>query len=188
MYLFVNSSASVVLISNKLALRPPRVGPYTQEKYSSWKLYQIRLYRCTSEVWEEKCTNSIVYDVVLMPLSVGMPYLQHLGLGGGLEGKWHVLLEQSPIHKAQTSIPPPIYPLQIPHISRPCHAQCVTRRCGIHKVLQRCLTQQKRMCMPFELNGTILTTYQPLGGRFQRQIPLLSPTCAPGMQGGAYHW
>lgn len=36
-YLFVNSSAWVVLISNKLALRPPRVGPCTQEKYSSWK-------------------------------------------------------------------------------------------------------------------------------------------------------
>ena len=48
-----------------------------------------------------------------------------------------------------------------------CHEQCVTRRYGClwnpQRIFQRHLAQQKRMCMPFEWIGTIMTKYQPLG-------------------------
>ena len=82
-YLFVNSSAWVVLISNKLALRPPRVGPCTQEKYSSWKSDYTDVCQKFRRRFCDKCTNPVVYDVVLMPLSVVCSTYNTWGLVGG---------------------------------------------------------------------------------------------------------
>jgi len=92
------------------------------------------------------------------------------GLMGGRRGIdiWNQLpyLGHSPVYHALH-----IYPIQITHISLSCTVY--DREMWIFAEFTcKDNEQQKRMCMPFELIGTIPTNYQPLKlGRFLRQSP-----------------
>ena len=96
-----------------------------------------------------------------MPISVVCPTYNTWGLMGGRRGiDIIILMEQVLIPGAQTCAPSLRMPYKHP-ISLS-HAHCVTGRCGYlwnsQRVFQRQLTQQKRMCIPYEWIGTILST------------------------------
>ena len=107
------------------------------------------------------------------PIS-GMSYFQYLGLGGGKEGNWHVLMEQAPIPGAQSCVPPPNISLTNTPYLPVVHSvwQGDMGICGIQKEFPKTfLTQQKRIYMQFEWIGTIPTKYQPLGEDSEDKSP-----------------
>ena len=82
------------------------------------------------------CSATKTWDCNV-PIS-GMPYLQYLALDGKLR-------HTNGTSRAQTCVPSPTSPLQIPHISRPCTV------CDMEIWVRN---SQHRMCMTFEWIAT----------------------------------
>ena len=101
------------------------------------------------------------------------------GAWWGVGGNWHVLYNRTSPHTWGTTITLHIlykYPIH----SIPCHA--CTREIWVF--VQRHLTQPKRSVCHLSIMGQSWLSTPTWLGRFQQQIPLLSPTSAPGMQDG----
>ena len=126
-------------------------------------------------------TSRKFHHAALMHLC--LPY-NSWGLTGSRRGIGMSLQNKPPDLGHKPMYHPPTYRLQIPHISLSdtvCDRVIWVFVNWIAKSFQRHLTQQKRMHVPFEWIGTILTKYRPLGEDWW-QIPLFSPTSTPGME------